>query len=141
MKPSRNSQRSIDVRFLFLLFIVTTALEIGLLILSGNVIGVWPTIGLIILTGILGSWLAKRQGAEVIRLAQVQIRNGDMPSAAIMDGICVLAGGILLITPGFITDVSGFLLLIPKTRVIVKMWMRRGLRKMIHRGTFFFIRK
>lgn len=129
------------MRYLFLLFIVTTALEIGLFILSGNLIGVWPTIGLIILTGILGGWLAKRQGAEVIRLAQIQMRNGDVPSSAILDGICVLAGGILLITPGFITDASGFLLLIPKTRAVIKMWMRKGVRKMIHRGTFFFIRK
>lgn len=129
------------MRYLLLLFIVTSALEIGLFILAGNVIGIWPTIGLIILTGILGSWLAKQQGGEVIRLAQVQMRNGDMPSTVILDGLCVLVGGVLLITPGFITDASGFLLLIPKTRAVIKMWLRKGIKKMIDRGTFIFIRK
>jgi UPF0716 protein FxsA len=115
-------------------------MEIGLFILSGKIIGVWPTVGLIILTGMIGAWLAKKQGAEVLRLAQVQLRNGDLPSEAILDGICVLAGGVMLLTPGFITDTCGFLLLIPWTRTVMKIGVRRGLRRLIKRGRFnFFI--
>ena len=128
------------MRIFLLIVIVISAMEIGLFILSGKVIGVWPTVGLIILTGLIGAWLAKRQGAEVLRLAQIQLRNGDLPSEAILDGICVLAGGVMLLAPGFITDTCGFLLLIPWTRTVMKIWMRRGLRRIIRRGRFnFFI--
>lgn len=128
------------MRILLLILIVIPAMEIGLFILSGKAIGVWPTVGLIILTGVIGAWLAKRQGAEVLRLAQIQLRNGDLPSEAILDGICVFAGGVMLLTPGFITDTCGFLLLIPWTRTVLKVWMRRGLRRLIKRGRFnFFI--
>ncbi|HET7578385.1 MAG TPA: FxsA family protein [Bacillales bacterium] len=127
------------MRYLLLLFIVISALEIGLLVLAGHIIGVWATVGLIILTGVVGASLAKRQGAEVLRLAQIQLRNGDLPSEAILDGICVLAGAILLVTPGFITDTCGFLLLIPWTRAVIKVWIRAKLRSMIHRGRINFI--
>ncbi|HEX7063472.1 MAG TPA: FxsA family protein [Bacillales bacterium] len=126
------------MRYLLLLFIVVSALEIGILILAGNLIGVWATVGLIILTGILGAWLSKRQGAEVLRLAQVQLRNGDIPSEAILDGVCVLVGGVLLLTPGFLSDTCGFLLLIPQTRVLIKVWIRRNLRRLINRGSIRF---
>lgn len=126
------------MRFLLLLLIVIPALEIGLFILSGNIIGVWPTVGLIILTGVIGAGLARRQGAEALRLAQVQMRNRDVPSEAILDGICVLAGGVLLLAPGFITDTVGFLLLIPQTRAGFKLGMKKLIRKMIGRGHISF---
>ncbi|HEU5138618.1 MAG TPA: FxsA family protein [Bacillales bacterium] len=126
------------MRYLLLLFIVVSALEIGLLVLAGNLIGVWPTVGLIILTGLLGAWLSKKQGAEVLRLAQVQLRNGDIPSEAILDGVCVLVGGVLLLTPGFLSDTCGFLLLIPQTRVLIKVWIRKALRRLISRGSITF---
>lgn len=130
------------MRYLAVFFIVFSAFEIGLLVLAGNLIGVWPTVGLIILTGVIGASLAKRQGAEAIRLAQIQIRNRDVPSEAILDGICVLLGAVLLITPGFISDTCGFLLLIPWTRTVVKAAMRRWLRRKIKQGALqFFIHK
>ncbi|HET7658502.1 MAG TPA: FxsA family protein [Bacillales bacterium] len=130
------------MRYLALLFIVFSAFEIGLLVLSGNLIGFWPTIGLIILTGVIGASLAKKQGAQVLRLAQVQIRNGDLPSEAILDGICVLLGAVMLITPGFLSDTCGFLLLIPWTRAGIKIWMSRWLWKKMRQGSIqFFTRK
>jgi UPF0716 protein FxsA len=124
------------VRYLILLIIVIPAFEIGLLILSGNLIGVWPTIALIILTGVLGAWLARRQGAEALRLAQIQMQSGQVPGEAILDGISILVGGVVLLTPGFITDATGFFLLIPATRAVAKMWLRRLIGKMINRGNF-----
>lgn len=129
-------------RILLALIIIIPALEIGVLLISGHMIGVGWTILLIVATGVIGAWLAKQQGTEVIRLAQVQIRNGDVPSDAILEGICVLAGGILLLAPGFITDFVGFCLLFPYTRGILKIWLRKWFRRMIHFGgvSIFFRR-
>jgi UPF0716 protein FxsA len=129
-------------RIFLLLIIVVPAFEIGILIYSGNVLGIPPTIALILITGVIGAWLAKREGLETIRLAQVQIQNGQLPGEAIMDGICILVGGTLLLTPGFITDTVGFLLLIPATRAIVKKWLRKFIQNKINNGQFIYtIRK
>ena len=118
------------MRYLFLLIILIPALDIGLLLLSGKAIGVWPTIALIILTGILGAYLAKREGLQTIRKVQEQLSYGQLPGDALIDGICIIIGGTLPVTPGFITDVTGFLFLFPPTRkpikyLIIKMWQRR----------------
>jgi UPF0716 protein FxsA len=126
-------------RFLLLILIIIPAMEIGILIWSGNTIGVPQTIFMIITTGVLGAWLAKRQGLEAIRLAQVQLQNGDIPSDVLLDGICILVGGVLLLTPGFITDLTRFLLLIPYSRAVVKLWIRRYIQKKINNGQFTFI--
>lgn len=129
------------MHYLLLLIIIVPAMEIGLLILSGNVIGIWPTVALIIFTGVLGAWLARKHGAEALRLAQIQMQNGEVPSEAILDGICILVGGVVLLTPGFITDATGFFLLIPQTRSIAKAGLRRLIRRMIHNGNFTFFYK
>ncbi|MFP5114505.1 FxsA family protein [Bacillaceae bacterium C204] len=118
------------MRYLFLLIILIPALDIGVLLFSGKAIGVWPTIALILLTGIIGAYLAKREGLQTIRRVQEQLSYGQLPGDALLDGICILIGGILLLTPGFITDVTGFLFLFPPTRkpikyLIIKMWQRR----------------
>ena len=118
------------MRYLFLLIILIPALDIGLLLISGKAIGVWPTIALIILTGILGAYLAKREGLQTIRKVQEQLSYGQLPGDALLDGICILIGGTMLLTPGFITDVTGFLFLFPPTRkpikyFILKMWQRK----------------
>jgi UPF0716 protein FxsA len=123
------------LRYLFVLIIVVPAIEIGLFILSGKIIGVFPTICLIIFTGILGAYLAKKQGIETIRRVQDDLRHGRMPGESIIDGVCILSGGIFLITPGFITDILGFLLLIPATRKWFKPILYRLFRKWMHRKT------
>lgn len=126
-------------RILVILLIVVPALEIGVLILSGNLIGAWPTVFLVILTGVLGAWLAKKEGLEALRLAQIQAQNGQIPSGIILDGICILVGGVVLLTPGFITDAIGFILLIPATRSVIKAWLQKLFEKMIQSGQFIFI--
>jgi UPF0716 protein FxsA len=118
------------MRYLFLLIVVIPAIDIGVLLLSGKTIGVWPTIVLIILTGIIGAYLAKREGLQTIRRAQEQLSYGTIPGEALLDGICILIGGTLLLTPGFITDITGFLFLFPPTRkpikyLILKAWQRK----------------
>lgn len=128
-------------RIFLLLLIIVPALEIGLLILSGNTLGIWPTIILIILTGIIGAWLARKQGLETIRAAQEQMRSMQIPGEAILDGLCILVGGVVLLTPGFITDALGFFMLIPTTRSIIKIWLRKIIKRLIDNGNFYIIRR
>ncbi|MGA9290119.1 MAG: FxsA family protein [Anaerobacillus sp.] len=128
-------------RILLLFIIIVPALEIALLLLSGRTLGLIPTVLLIIGTGILGAWLARREGSEVIQKVNRQMQTGQMPGDAILDGLCVLVGGIVLLTPGFITDAIGFLLLIPATRKPFKRWIKNFLERRINNGQFMFIRR
>lgn len=128
------------MRYLFILIIAIPAAEIGLLLFSGKTIGVWPTLLLIILTGVIGAYLAKREGLQTIRKAQEQLQYGQIPGEALLDGICILAGGILLLLPGFITDISGFLMLFPPTRRVFKILLINSLRKKIQRGNIKIIK-
>ena len=128
-------------KLLLALIIIVPALEIWLLILSGKTLGVLVTILLIISTGVLGAWLAKYQGLEALRKAQQQMSYGQMPGDVIIDGLCILVGGVVLLTPGFITDALGFMLLIPTTRNFIKPFIYNTLRKMVDRGQFIIINK
>jgi UPF0716 protein FxsA len=129
----------LKMRYLLLLFIVIPALEVMVLIWSGQTIGAFNTFALIVFTGIVGAALAKREGSQVLQLAQIQMRRGEIPSGSILDGIAILIGGVLLLTPGFLTDTTGFLLLIPITRAIFKQWIGLWLKKQITKGNGTFI--
>lgn len=124
--------------FLLLIILVPT-LEIWVLILSGNTIGVPLTIILIILTGVLGAALAKKEGLNAIRTAQMQASQGQVPGGVLLDGLCILVGGVVLLTPGFITDLLGFCLLIPQTRGIFKAFFQRIFQKIIKSGNFIYV--
>ncbi|WP_088033031.1 FxsA family protein [Evansella clarkii] len=126
-------------KILLLLLIVVPALEIAVLILAGNTFGILVTILLIILTGVLGAALAKKEGLNAIRTAQMQASQGQIPSGVILDGVCILVGAVLLLTPGFITDGVGFFLLLPQTRAILKGFLQRIFEKLINSGKVVFI--
>jgi UPF0716 protein FxsA len=128
------------MRLLLILIIVIPALEIGVLLLSGKTIGVIPTVLLIILTGVVGAWLAKKQGIETFKKAQQQMQYGQIPGEAIIDGLCILVGGLFLLSPGFVTDLTGILLLFPKSRNLIKPVLLRIIRKMIDRNQITIIR-
>jgi UPF0716 protein FxsA len=128
------------MKFIFLFLVIVPAAEIAILLLSGQTIGIWPTILIIILTGFLGAFLAKQQGLETIRRTQDQLRRGMMPGDVILDGVSILVGGTLLLTPGFITDTMGFLLLAPPTRKMFKALMLKLFRNWIDKGTIKVIR-
>lgn len=128
-------------RILLLFIIIVPALEIALLLLSGRTLGLIPTVLLIISTGILGAWLARKEGAETIQKVNRQMQSGQMPGDAILDGLCILVGGVVLLTPGFITDATGFLLLIPATRKPFKRWIKKFLERRMNNGQFMFIRR
>ncbi len=122
------------IRILVVLFIVVPAIELWGLIAVGKVIGGWNTVALVILTGLVGAWLAKQQGMQVLRLLQFQLSRGQMPTEALIDGALILAGGVLLLTPGFFTDLFGLVFLIPYTRMIVRHLLKRWLWSLISSG-------
>ncbi|GIN22087.1 MAG TPA: membrane protein FxsA [Bacillus bacterium] len=128
------------MKFLLFLFIVIPALEIGLFILAGKTVGGLATIALIIVTGILGAYLAKQQGMGVLRKLQEQMRWGYPPGDAIVEGVCVLFGGILLLTPGFITDITGLLLILPPTRRMIQPFLLKMFKRWISRKQIYIYR-
>jgi UPF0716 protein FxsA len=111
---------------LFLLFTLVPLVELFLLIEIGGVVGVLPTIGLIAATGMLGAYLAKREGRRALASYQQALANGKMPEDGIISALLILVGGVLLIAPGVITDVLGLALMIPPIRRgVAKLVMRR----------------
>lgn len=108
---------------LLLLFIVLPAVELWLLIEVGKRIGSVETIGLIVLTGIVGASMARSQGLRVLSHVQQEVADGKMPTDALVDGIMILLASALLITPGVLTDAFGFLCLMPGFRAVVKKEM------------------
>jgi UPF0716 protein FxsA len=122
-------------KYLFLAFTVVPLLELYLLIGIGRQVGALPTMGMVLVTGLIGAWLAKREGMRVVRSWRTATAQGRLPEDGILSGALVLVGGVLLITPGVITDVLGFLLLIPVTRRFIAARLRRGLERKMQAGT------
>ncbi|RME26379.1 MAG: FxsA family protein, partial [Deltaproteobacteria bacterium] len=116
---------------LLLLFTVVPAVELYLLIRIGQWIGAAQTVAIIIITGSIGAFLAKREGLGVIRQLQQDTLQGIPPGDRIVEGLLVLVGGAFLITPGVLTDLTGFLLIMPPSRRFlaprIKAWVTRRL--------------
>ena len=123
---------------LVLLFTVVPALEIYLLINIGSKIGGVNTIAVVILTGIVGAALAKSQGLAIINKIQKDLNQGALPADQIIHGLLVFGGGLLLLTPGFLTDILGLSMVIPGTRHILVKVMKAQLEKGIQSGNIFF---
>jgi UPF0716 protein FxsA len=103
-------------RRLILLFIIIPIAELALLIQLGRWIGLWPTLGLIVVTGTLGAALASREGLRAWHALQLDLAEGRIPGRPILDGLSIFVGGALLLTPGLMTDLLGFALLARPTR-------------------------
>lgn len=108
-----------------LLFIVVPILELYVIIQVGGLIGVWPTLALLLADAILGSVLLRHQGRGAWRRFNEALSAGRFPGREVVDGLLIVIGGTLLLAPGFITDVFGLLFLIPPTRAIVRAILRR----------------
>ena len=104
----------------FALLLVVPTVEIAAIIAVGKVIGAWPTVLLLILESALGAWLVRREGGRAWRALDEALRTGRMPSRQLADAALVLVGGTLLLTPGFVTDVAGFLFVLPVTRPVAR---------------------
>jgi UPF0716 protein FxsA len=102
---------------IILLLIITVPLvELYVLIKIGSVIGALPTLGLIILTALVGAALLRQQGLVTLHRFRIALDEGSLPAMEIVEGVALLIGGVLLLTPGFVTDAVGFLFLLPTTR-------------------------
>ena len=119
---------------LLFLFIFVPALELVLLITIGKHIGVLLTLGLIVGTGVVGASLARWQGLSVLRKVQEELAAGQIPRDSIVDGILILVAAALLVTPGVLTDVFGFLCLIPGTRALIKQYFVWRFRRAVQEG-------
>ncbi len=91
-------------------FIGVPIVEIAVFIEVGGVLGLWPTLGLVVLTAVLGTWQLRAQGLATLMRARDQVERGALPTRELFDGACLLVAGALLLTPGFVTDAAGFLL-------------------------------
>ena len=103
-------------RLLFIFFIIIPIIEITVLMQVGAVLGVWPTIAIVILTAWLGAKYVRQQGIATLNSVQTKMAQGQMPSDEIVTGLMLLVAGVLLVTPGFVTDFLGLSLLIPGVR-------------------------
>ena len=119
---------------LFLLFTLIPIIELMILIDLGTSIGLAPTLGVVILTGALGAWAARTQGFYALSRIQAEMAAGRLPGAEMVEGAMVLVGGVLLLTPGLLTDAAGFALMAPAVRAVVRGWLMRKFEKMIDEG-------
>jgi len=107
------------------LFTVLPLAELMLLFWLGrNVLGVMPTLFVCAATGFIGAWLARSQGLATLLQAQEALAAGRFPGDQLLDGACLLVGGVVLLTPGLLTDAVGFVLLLPPSRAVVKRVLR-----------------
>ncbi|MEQ1543708.1 FxsA family protein [Methyloglobulus sp.] len=101
---------------IFLLVLLIPFVEIYLLLKVGGIIGAFPTIFLVVFTAVLGTWLLRQQGFATFQRLQENLAKGTIPAYEMIEGPIILVGGVLLLTPGFITDILGFACLIPQLR-------------------------
>lgn len=120
---------------LVLLFLLTPAVELALLIQVDSVIGFWPTVGLIVATGVVGSYLARREGLTTWRALNRRLQSGELPGRELVDGVIILVAGALLVTPGVLTDGIGFIGLLPPTRALVRRYLVKRFQRKIKNGT------
>ena len=115
-------------RYLFVLFLTIPLIEIYFLIQVGEVIGAWPTVLLVVITAVLGVWLLRWQGLSTLTRVQTSLQHGELPAQAMLEGMLLLVAGALLLTPGFVTDAIGFMILVPPLRHRMAGWLlQRGL--------------
>ncbi|MFQ5709585.1 MAG: FxsA family protein [bacterium] len=116
---------------LIVLFTLIPLIELALLIELGNHIGLLNTIAVVILTGVTGAALARAQGFAILSRIQRELHQGRLPGEELINGALVLAGALLLLTPGLLTDTLGFVLLFPVTRKFFKNYLKRVFRSKI----------
>lgn len=119
---------------LVLIFILVPLIELALLIELGRFGGTLPTIALIVTTGFLGAVLARHQGLGVLREMRAEVAGGRLPARPIVDGVIILLAGAMLLTPGILTDLFGFLCLIPASRKLIRGFLWRRTKRAVREG-------
>lgn len=119
---------------LFLLFVAVPLLDLWLLLRVGDAIGFWPTLGLVLLAGVVGAWAAKTEGLRVLRAWQAAVAAGRLPEEGVLSSVLVLVGAALLVTPGVLTDLVGLALLLPPSRRLAASLLGRWLKRQVEHG-------
>jgi len=122
------------LHYLIALFIGLPLVELALLFKLHGIMGLGPTILLVLLTGVIGASLVRRQGITILFKIQQEMASGNLPAPQMIDGIMVLIAGALLVTPGLITDTVGFALLVPYVRGYIRGWLRKTLEQKLRNG-------
>jgi len=117
---------------LLLLFILVPVAELAIFIALGDKIGLEATLGIIVLTALIGAYLTKSQGLKALNNYQQALAQGRLPHEEVMDGLMILIAGAVLLTPGFLTDAIGFSLLIPPFRKVVKAIIKQRLQGRVY---------
>ena len=123
---------------LILIFTIVPFIELSLLIELGSIIGTLPTILVVVITGVIGAFMARIAGLSVLFKIQENLRQGIFPRDELFDGVLILIGGAFLLTPGLLTDALGFFLLLPLGRSAVKRWLQEILKRRIDSGEITF---
>ena len=105
------------------LFIAVPIIEIAVFIEVGGRIGLWNTVSIVIVTAMIGTWMLRSQGLKTLDSARRSMERQEFPIAELFDGICLLVAGVLLLTPGFVTDAFGFMLFMPPVRAGLRVWI------------------
>ena len=123
---------------LILIFVAVPLLELAILLQIGQWIGLFPTFALVVTTGVAGAALARQQGIRAFVAVQRELAAGRLPGRSLLDGLAILVGGAFLLTPGVLTDLAGFSLLLPASRRWLQRVVRRRLERRIRDGTVEF---
>ncbi len=117
------------MRNFFIALLFLPLVELAAFLLSGRYIGIPETLLLVVATSVLGAFILKKEGVKAIKNVQEQLNLGRLPGDAILNGFCVLLGGILMLLPGFLSDIAGVLLLLPPTRKLCKKLLLKYMQK------------
>lgn len=121
--------------YLLLLFIGMPVLELYLLVRLSQLVGFGTALLIVIGTGMLGAWLARQQGLQTLAGIQQELNEGRMPAGRLLDGVLILLAAAVLITPGLLTDIAGFALLLPPVRAVVRTWLGYKLEAKLRKGS------
>lgn len=122
------------MKWLILAFIAIPTSELALLIYSGKTLGLFPTIAIILITGVGGAYLAKRQGLKAWNELRNRMATMETPGNALIDSVCIFFGGILLVMPGFITDIAGLMLMFKGPRNIIRPFIQKWIYNKMKNG-------
>ncbi len=126
---------------LFAAFVILPIVEIYILIKIGTAIGAGWTIFLVIATAFLGAWLARMQGAQTMHRLRLNLQQGVPPTDDILNAFLIFAAGLVFLTPGFVTDLLGLLVLLPPSRRVIKVWLVQKLDQWMRQGNVYIIRE
>lgn len=114
---------------ILLIILVAAVVEVAVLVAVGDAIGVLPTIGLLLLASLVGAWLLRREGSRTLRAFTEAARTRRPPHGELIDGVLIAAGGVLIVLPGFVSDVLALLVLLPPTRALLRRRILRSARR------------